>query len=43
MKRHLCFVDRIAMVKDAANGSELISLIEEDEPNAAIFVQFEFN
>ncbi len=36
MQRLLCSFDRIGTVKDAANGRELISLIEEDQPDAVI-------
>src|SRR6267154_759562 len=36
MQRLLSSFERIGTVKDAANGKELISLIEEDEPDAVI-------
>ncbi|MGC4021190.1 MAG: response regulator transcription factor [Cyclobacteriaceae bacterium] len=36
MQRLLNSFERIGTVKDAANGKELLSLIEEDEPDAVI-------
>ena len=36
MQRLLSSFERIGTVKDAANGKELISLIEEDQPDAVI-------
>jgi DNA-binding NarL/FixJ family response regulator len=36
MQRLLNSFDQVAIVKDAANGKELISLIEEDHPDAVI-------
>jgi DNA-binding NarL/FixJ family response regulator len=36
MQRLLSSFDRIGTVKDASNGRELISLIEEDQPDAVI-------
>ncbi len=36
MQRLLNSFDRIGIVKDAANGKELLSLIEEDQPDAVI-------